>query len=56
MSWVLIIWFATKGNYSYVPVAIEGYTSYETCSSAGDKFVEKAKGPLMPRFACVTKK
>lgn len=55
-AWVLIIWFASKGNYAYIPTVIDGYSSFETCSSAGDKFIEQANGPLRPRFACVTKK
>ncbi|MFA5240570.1 MAG: hypothetical protein WC476_12810 [Phycisphaerae bacterium] len=70
IKWILIIWFATHGNYSYVPVVAGEYTSQESCQYAANSWIKLAdfgadgnwdeKGyrnvPLKPRAMCLPKK
>lgn len=55
-TWVLIMWFSANGNYAYIPVTVENYSSREFCVVAGEQFLEQARGYLRPKFACVEKK
>jgi hypothetical protein len=68
MKWILLVWFAYQGNYSYIPVIVAEYTTREYCIYSGDAFVKYA-GPrktsetdsvselnLRPRYTCLPKR
>jgi hypothetical protein len=69
IKWILIIWFATSTNYSYVPVVVSEYTTQESCQHAANSWIRLTEEkhiderdsygyviqPLRPRAICLPK-
>lgn len=54
MKWVLVVWFATGGNYAYVPVIVGDYTEEAKCVASGKSFVRQSY-TMRPGYACLKK-
>ena len=53
-TWVLIIWFASSSNYTYVPTVIDGFESRIICERAAKTFTDTDS--RYPKAVCVSKK